>query len=240
MTVKSGVMGCAALCGYLIAGQALGDCTPVLMSGKDDVSVCKDWPAYPGLTINVEARFEPGGAKALDTYDLDLSVSMNAQPYQIATYHQPAAIVLDGVALRELTLDTARYKLTSDVRAFGVRASLSNGSRLIPLEENQLSLYVKEGEKLRPVLHKLVVYRYGGEWDGNCVGERYETSRTVELAKTSSYGYADLIVKTHETSTSSVGEGDACENKTTTYKPVLTTLRYDGESYVLPKGFKGD
>lgn len=64
-------------------------------------------------------------------------------------------------------------------------------------------------------------------------------TRTLEVAKTSSHGYADLIVKTRETGTTSEGEGDACEDKTTVYKSVLTTLRYDGKSYILPPGFKG-
>jgi hypothetical protein len=84
-----------------------------------------------------------------------------------------------------------------------------------------------------------VVYEYGGEWDDNCAGQRFEISRTVDIAKTSSNGYADLIVKTQEKSTTSMVEGDACEDETTVRKPVLTTLHYDGKTYVLPPGFKG-
>jgi hypothetical protein len=72
-----------------------------------------------------------------------------------------------------------------------------------------------------------------------CEGEHSEITRTVEIAKTSSHGYADLIVRTRETGTSSVGKGDACKDKITESKPVSTTLRYDGKSYVLPQGFKG-
>ncbi|MBK5375545.1 hypothetical protein JFT81_12980 [Pseudomonas sp. TH43] len=240
MTVTSGWIRCVVLCGGLMAGQAFADCTPATLAGQQDLSVCKDWPAYPGLILSAEARLKHGGAQALDTYDVDVTVLQGVQPDPVATYHQAAAITLDGVSLQELTLDTARYKLTPELRAFGVRATLSNGSRLIPLEENQLSLYVREGAKLRPVLSQLVVYRYGGEWDGECTGERYETSRTLEIGKTSSHGYADLIVKTQETGTSNVVKGADCEDKITVYDPVLTTLRYDGKSYVLPKGFKGD
>ncbi|MBX9406888.1 hypothetical protein K5E40_14495 [Pseudomonas baetica] len=239
MTMKSGLIGGVALCGWLMAGQVFADCTPAPVMGDEDLSVCKDWPAYPGLTISAKTRFTRAAAGALSTHDLDLSVLKDAQPKPIATYHQATAFVMDGVSLRELTLDTARYKLTPDLRAFGVRALLTNGSRLNPLEENQLSLYVREGEKLRPVLRQLVVYEYGGEWDDNCAGERFEISRTIDIAKTSSHGYADLIVKTQQTGTKSEGEGDACEDKTTVYSPVLTTLRYDGNSYVLPPGFKG-
>ncbi|MFJ2479991.1 hypothetical protein ACIOWE_06930 [Pseudomonas sp. NPDC087598] len=236
--MKSGLIRCVALGGWLMAGQVFADCTPPAVEGED-MSACKDWPAYPGLTISAATRFQRGTVEALATHDLDLSVLKEGQPNPIAAYQQPAAFVMDGVRLSELKIDTARYKLTPDLRAFGLRATLTNGSRLNPLEEHQLSLYVRDGETLRPVLRQLVVYEYGGEWDDNCAGERFEISRTVDIAKTSSHGYADLIVKTQETGTTNVVEGDTCEDKISVSKPVLTTLRYDGKTYVLPPGFKG-
>jgi hypothetical protein len=109
------------------------------------------------------------------------------------------------------------------------------------VDESWLSLYVKEGDKLRPVLDRLVVYAYGGEWDTRCAGERSNTMRTIEIGKTSSHGYADLIVKSVTTGMvgEGEGEGEGCDVKTTTAKPVLTTLRYNGKTYVLPEGFKG-
>ncbi|NYH07600.1 hypothetical protein [Pseudomonas moraviensis] len=242
MTVKSGVVGWVALCGSLMAGQVLADCVPAPVTGDLDFSVCKEWPAYPGLNISANAKFErssvPGGADTSGTYDFNLSVLKSDQTKPVATYHQASAFFSGGVALRELSLDTARYKLTPEVRAFGVRVQFTNSSRLNPLEETHLSLYVREGEKLRPVLSQLVVYEYGGEWDGDCAGERYETTRTVEIAKTSSHGYADLIIKTKTTGTTNVVEGNTCEDKISVSSPELTTLRYDGKSYVLPQGFK--
>ncbi|MFW9080233.1 hypothetical protein ACOI9X_13295 [Pseudomonas sp. P2757] len=242
MTVKSGVVGCVVFFATLVAAQALADCTPAPVTGNLDYSVCKEWPAYPGLIISAKALFErrptPGDVESNGIYDFDLSVLQEGQKEPLATYHQAAAFEQDGVAVYELTLDTARYKLTSDLRAFGVRVRLSNGSRLTPVDETQLSLYVREGEQLRPVLRQLAVYEYGGEWDDVCTGERYEISRTVEIAKTSSHGYADLIVKTQQTNTTNTGEGDACEDKITVSGPEFTTLRYDGNAYVLPAGFK--
>ncbi|MCU0120413.1 hypothetical protein N8H74_19280 [Pseudomonas sp. B2M1-30] len=235
MTVKSGLVFCAVL----LAGQASADCTPMPVKGDQDYSVCKEWPAYEGLTLSAYAHLNPAVADAFGTYDLDVSVLSEGHSAPIAAYHQAAAYTLEGVGLQELALDTARYKLAPDLRAFGVRARLNNASRLNPVEENQLSLYVREGAKLRSVLSKLLVYQYGGEWDGNCAGERFEITRTVEIAKTNSHAYADLIVKTQQTHTTSVGEGDACEDKTIVDKPVLTTLRYDGDSYAVPIEFKG-
>lgn len=243
MTAKSMWVGSAVLFGCLMAGQALAACTPPAVSGDLDFSVCKEWPAYPGQTISAKAGFKPsaddgeGGTHGF--YDLDLSVAQDGQSSPAATYHHASVYESDGVALSDMSLDTARYKLTTDLRAFGVRARFTNASRLNPMEEVQLSLYVREGATLRPVLQKLLVYQFSGEWDDDCTGQRSEMTRMVEVAKTSSHGYADLIVKTQQTGTTSAGKGEACKDSSTVYKPALTTLRYDGKSYVLPQGFKG-
>ena len=233
----------AALCGWLMAGQAWAGCTPPSVSTEVDFSLCKDWPAYPQLTITALSTFVPdpvyGHGDRVGSYDLSLAVITAGGPKPLAAYHQPSAFLSDAIALDNLELDTARYKLTPDLRAFGVRAHVKGSSRVNPLDETLLSLYVKESDKLRPVLDRLLVYSFSGEWDGNCAGERAETVRTLEMGKTSSHGYADIIVRS--VTTGLVGEGprDTCESKTTHEKPVLTTLRYDGKTYVLPQGFKG-
>jgi len=243
VTVKSGCIGWVALSGWLMAGQVLAECTPPAVTGQWDFSVCKDWPVDPPLTINAIAKFEPDPVYAqgdrIGAYDLDLSVSSADNSKPLATYHRPSAFQTDAFALESLELDTARYKLTADIRAFGVRAIFKGSSRVNPLDETQLSLYVKEGGKLRPVLDRMLVYRFSGEWDGNCAGERATTVSTIEIGKTSSHGFADLIVKSVTTGVSGEGEPGNCEMKTTNNKPVLTTLHYNGKSYVLPNGFQG-
>ncbi|WP_445179445.1 hypothetical protein [Pseudomonas sp. McL0111] len=243
MTVKSGVMGCAALLGVLMAGQVLAACERPAVVKVMDFSVCKDWPAFPGLTLTAVANFSPdpmyGESDRVGTYDLGLSVLSTDSPEPLATYRLPSAYMSDAIAVDDLQLDTARYKLTPELQAFGVRVRFRGSSRVNPVDETLLSLYVKEGSTLRPVMDRFVVYQFGGEWDGGCAGERYETIRTVELAKTRSHGYADLIVKSVSTSLVGEGEPQSCDVKSTTDKPVLTTLRYDGKAYVLPEGFKG-
>jgi hypothetical protein len=100
-----------ALCGALIAGQVLADCVPAPVTGDLDFSVCKEWPAYPGLTISANAKFErssvPDSADTSGTYDFNLTVLKSDQTEPVATYHQGSAFFSGGVALRELSLDTA-------------------------------------------------------------------------------------------------------------------------------------
>lgn len=243
MTVKSAWIGCVAICTWLLAGQAFADCSPAPVAHDMDFSICKDWPAYPGLTLSASTNFSPdpvyGASGIVGLYDLHLSLLATSCSKSLATFDQASAFSVDAIALEELKFDTARYKLKPDLQAFGVRVRFKNSSRLNPLDETWLSLYVKDGNALRPVMDRLVVHEYGGEWDGNCAGERYETSRTVELAKASTNGYADLIIKTISSSTVGNGEGEACVSNTVTQKPVLTTLRYDGKNYAVPRDFKG-
>ncbi|VVN98879.1 hypothetical protein PS718_02498 [Pseudomonas fluorescens] len=243
MTVKSGLIGCVVLGGWLMAGQVFAACTPPAVAGQWDFSVCKDWPVEPILTINALSKFvaDPVYANGdkIGSYDLDLSVVSADASTSLATYHQSSAFLTDAFALEAVELDTARYKLTPSLRAFGVRAIFKGSSSVNPLNETVLSLYVKEGDKLRPVLDRLLVYRFSGEWDGNCAGERGTTVRTIEMGKTSSHGFVDLIIKSVTTELTGEGPPDTCEMKTTNYKPELTTLRYDGRSYVLPNGFQG-
>ncbi|KOY02866.1 hypothetical protein [Pseudomonas nunensis] len=243
MTLKSGLMGCAALCGLVMTTQAFAECEKPTLYGDFGHSTCKDWPAYPGLSITAMSQFESGfsasGSGPEGKYDLDLAVVSAGESKPLATYHKSDAFESDAIVFEDLELDTARYKLTPELRAFGVRVRFKGSSSANPMDESWLSLYVKEGNKLRPVLERLVVYAYGGEWDTRCAGERSNTVRTIEIGKTSSHGYADLIVKSVTTGMVGEGEGEACDVKSTTSKPVVTTLRYDGKTYVLPGDFKG-
>jgi len=227
----------------MMTAQAFADCEKPIIEGAVGHTACKDWPAHPGLTITAVSQIEPGpetgGSERDGTYDLSLEVVSRDDPKPLATYRQASAFVSDAIAFEDLELDTARYNLTPELRAFGVRVRFKGSSSANPLDESWLSLYVKEGDKLRPVLDRLIVYSYGGEWDTRCAGERSNTLRTIEIGKTSSHGYADLIVKSVTTGMVGEGEGEDCNVKTTTAKPVLTTLRYNGKTYVLPDGFKG-
>lgn len=88
MTLKSGLIGCVVLSGWLMAGQVFAACTPPAVAGEN-VSACKVWPAYPGLTISASTRFEPGTTEALGTHDLDVSVLQDGQPTPLRITTRP-------------------------------------------------------------------------------------------------------------------------------------------------------
>ena len=245
MTLKYRWLGCVAMSGALGATQAYGRCEqPSLPEGVPGYSVCKEWPAYDGQTITALSQIEPDptlsdAPDGTGMYDLKLAVVSNVDGKPLARYAQASVYSSDAVRFDGLSIDTARYKLTSDLRAFGVRAGFTGSSRANPFEQAVLSLYVREGNALRPVLEQLVIESSNGEWDTNCAGEFSRTQRTLDLAKTSSHGFADLIVRSVTTGTqNTLGKTD-CESTDTVGKTVLTTLRYDGRQYVVPKDMRG-
>ncbi|MNN30580.1 hypothetical protein D3C81_1442340 [compost metagenome] len=245
MTLKYRWLGCVAMSGALSATQAYAECEkPLLPEGVPGYSVCKDWPAYDGQTITALSQIEPDptlsdAPDGMGMYDLKLAVMSNIDGKPLARYAQASVYSSDAVRFDGLSIDTARYKLTSDLRAFGVRAGFTGSSRANPFEQAILSLYVREGNVLRPVLEQLVIESGNGEWDTNCAGEFSHTKRTLDMAKTSSHGFADLIVRSVTTDTQNLVGRDDCEYKETVGKTVLTTLRYDGRQYVVPKEMQG-
>ncbi|MBU6959565.1 hypothetical protein KRR23_17725 [Pseudomonas sp. CVAP len=245
MTLKYSWLGCVAMSGALGATQAYAECvTPPLPEGVPGYSVCKDWPAYSGQTITALSQIEPDSTHSdepdgMGMYDLKLAVVSNVDGKPLAHYSKASVFSSDAIRFDGLSIDTARYKLTSDLRAFGVRAGFTGLSRANPFGESRLSLYVREGNTLRPVLEQLVIESGGGEWDTNCAGEFSNIKRTLDIAKTSSHGFADLIVKSVTTGSQDSVKNGECESKDTVGKTVLTTLRYDGQRYVVPKELQG-
>ncbi|WP_347904554.1 hypothetical protein [Pseudomonas purpurea] len=220
---------------------ALADCEPSVV-GEVSTVVCKAWPAFADMNIVATTTFRPADAHSgndVGDYDLYLTVTDGARTRSLAAYIQDRAYPADSIAFRNLTIDTARYNLSPGNRAFGLRAMAANESGNSPFRKTELTLYLKEGSVIRPVLQRLNVELYRGETDTDCVGKGDSLQRTVELANTRSHGYADLIVKTRRTHTHDVRVGEACEVRVD--KPVesLTTLRYDGKQYFIPKDLKG-
>lgn len=234
------VLGSLAL---LWLGTVSAQCLPPPRNAEvPGFSLCKDWPAFADQSISLLSERVPDPSdtgQGDGTYSLQLALLERHSGQVLASYRQPVAFVSDAFRLDSLTLDTGRFQLTPQLRAFGVRAAFEGSSRVNPFNQIWLSLYVREGSTLRPVLEKFLAHSYSGEWDGQCAGEGTQTTRTLEIAKTRSHGYADLIVRSVSVSTQSEKVGEACRSTSVTAKPVLITLHYDGQRYVLPNGYSG-
>lgn len=220
------------------AFQAQAACDIKAFDGKS-LSRCKVWPAVQNQAIAVTSTYlaDPGDDEA-GVFDLDLAIVDASSAKLIATYHKPGAYNSDAVRFDDLRIDTARYRLAPETRAFGLRSRFSHSSQANPYEKTDLALYVREGNALRPVLEGLVIAKSNGEFV-DCEGYEKTIRRSVEIGPTSHHGLADLIVTTRGSKTKNTRSGQHCVSNVTQLKQTRTTLTYDGEQYVVPEDFRG-
>jgi len=203
-----------------------------------DRAVCEPWRGLPGRFIVVLPMPRPSSEPGTEQFDLDVLVVQQADNGNterariVSRLFEESALTEDAVRIGEIKVDTARYTLAADARAFGVRILRQGSSRANPYSEETLTLYVPQAQKLAKVLDTLPVTLERGEWDTNCTGN-FETVRgTLSVARGSTHsGYADLILRESRSRSRSTPQGEECatHEQAPTFKS--TVLRYDGAVY---------
>ncbi|MFC4703315.1 MULTISPECIES: hypothetical protein [Paraburkholderia] len=201
-------------------------------------AACKIWPANEALTIAALPLPQKNNNDDEGTDDLEVLVADTASGTIIAHQFQKSAFSYDAVRFSGLTLDTARYQLTPQNRAFGVRVTHEGSSRINPFGQAALNLYVIDGQSLRTVVDGLIVSDSGGEWDGNCAGTFNNTTRILGLGPAGKEGYAALkVTELSSVTVNSVHHGD-CKDDTKTEKRTNFTLEYKNGKYGVPKSMQ--
>jgi hypothetical protein len=188
-----------------------------------DAATCKRAPDDPARTLAALAYPADGeDAKTLVVAVVDSRTTRVIRNYQVDVTEDAALMV----GADSLALDTAPYRLAPGVRAFGLRfrsdargASCADG-----IWRDELTLFVPDGARLRPVLKGLAMSR---SWARKgCFGNGGDTlvydeaTLSIALAPTSTKGYADLEVSARIRRN---GEGTAAVER--------LMLRYDGAEY---------
>lgn len=192
--------------------------------GPDDAiraSACKLWPDDKTkmlVAIAFEsATQEPESQEMQIPYYVAL---VNAETFQVLSRYksvieQDATTDIHGSSL---WLDTARYFLKPDTRAFGLRvSSFHDRCTYEGGSDNALTLFVIDGFTMRPVLQDLYLssWRYEGNrcGDGEVSEKRVDLTLSVEPTRTN--GYADLMVTA----------------KSSDNKKWTVNMRYNGKQY---------
>ncbi|HEV3426896.1 MAG TPA: hypothetical protein VG320_03355 [Paraburkholderia sp.] len=202
-------------------------------------AVCKAWPANEALTIAALPLPQKGSNDDTSTDDLEVLVADTASGTVIAHQFQKSAFSYDAVRFSGLTIDTARYQLTPQNRAFGIRVAHEGSSRVNPFGQTALSLYVIDGQSLRMVVDRLIVEDSGGEWDGNCAGSFSNTTRSLDLGPAGKEGYVALKGTEKSAQTVNVVQNGDCKydvNKSS--KRTGFTLEYKNGKYTVPKAMQ--
>jgi hypothetical protein len=198
-------------------------------------AACKVWPADPSLMLAVLPMPQAGASDDEATYDVEVLLVDRRSGAIVAHSLQPSAITSDAIGLSSIEFDTARYQLTPQLRAFGVRVTYEGSSRVDPYEAQVLSLYVRDGGALRRVLADMVVSNSTGEWDGNCAGTFSSTTRTLAVGPADDSGFATLRIGEVSKETVARQTGHDCVSTDGVPKRSTTTLNYNGTAYSVPK-----
>jgi hypothetical protein len=116
----------------------------------------------------------------------------------------------------------------ANVRAFGLRIIYSGSSRVNPYEDEKITLFVTEKDKLIPVLKDFTSYLSTGDWDTNCAGEFNSKSAVFVIEPTLSNGFFDIKVNYKDIKTiNKIVSGD-CKGTETATKSSIKLVNING------------
>ncbi len=123
----------------------------------------------------------------------------------------------DAVYINDISIDTAKYLVQENVRAFGVVIHTRSMSQPNPYSSNYISLFIPDGKKLQIILKNFEIYSYGGETNMNCWGKFFETKTTLEMLKRTTHGFFDIKIINNNSEINYKEKDDDCvESKTST------------------------
>ncbi len=188
-------------------------------------SACKQWSFKKNLVITAFA-YDSGNEDQKDLYVSIIDKNNRHIIHSLkSTINEDSTVAVGPFSLK---LDTAKYQLTDDLRAFGLRfySSALGPSCGSGYQNDELTLYIPDGEYLRPVLTLNTAVQ---RWLKGCPAETRDSSveeatLTISVANTSSHGFHDLIVTAKIIASSPNIEP---KNRTENY-----IFHYDGHSYL--------
>jgi hypothetical protein len=234
--VRPGLVGAALACLLLQPAHAAESCPGTVAAAvaksagirkkgtEGDVvaASCKLWP-YDGKTILSAFAF-----RTKDEEVKTLVVAMlDARSGRVVASYE-TGVGEDGLVQfgdESLSIDTAPYQLAPDARAFGVRfRSAAHGPSWADAGwEDELTLFVRTGDALRPVLRGLAMSSWHDvDEDRRDADRRIDRAElSLALARTSSHGFVDLTVSARIARVAGTGKP----------RTEQSTLRYDGNVY---------
>ncbi|MET6990802.1 hypothetical protein [Sediminicola arcticus] len=100
----------------------------------------------------------------------------------------------DAIKLENIEVVYQPYQLTKNSETIGVLIEYNGGSRPNPYSSTELSLFIRNGEKLVCVLKDYSIYRLNGETDGMSIGEFVEHRLIIRPNLNSKSEFYDLNI----------------------------------------------
>lgn len=132
----------------------------------------------------------------------------------ISRYFEEKAWHSDAVYLESIQIDTAPYFVHENYRAFGLRLNFYVKSRATIYSSTQLSLFIKEGNKIENILKNFTVKLSEGDSDTNCNSYVEDHQKILIVTKNKTNDFFDILVKDSITKTTTEEvDGDCKDTK---------------------------
>lgn len=204
--------------------------------------ICKVWPSHPELTLAAVPLIHHGDGDDPDTGDLDVLV---LDTHTLAVRHRLRLLDIikeDATPTSELSLDTARYRLSATTTAFGLLVSVDHGSIIGSFSETDLLLLAIIDGKLRLVLPSYAVAMSREDDDSSgparCPSDSTTSSAVLNMAATGHAGFADINVTEDDTEAKANANANAaadsaneCPAMSEQNSQIKTRLTFDGQTY---------
>lgn len=191
--------------------------------------VCKQWPFDKSKVIAAFAYDSGGGTNENDPFNELLIAIIDQQKNKVVGSHKEKYYLEPG-GIGYLRIDTARYDVAPNLRAFGldIKSGYSHNCGDGGAGEER-TLYVQDKDSLRPILHLpyMSSWTYIKSADNRCGADSdveiiENVNYSIEPGINEANGYRDLIITANSSRT---------DGKPTGKDKFSYTLSYDGNKY---------
>lgn len=196
------------------------------------LTACKHLPTDDSLAIVVFA-YQAGEDEAdgFSAYDVEILLTNRNNGAIKQRFFKEKWWVSDAIKLNNVIIDTARYWVTPNERAFGIRTSYRGSSQVNPFNYSDLYLFTSQPKRLNLIANEIKIAQFSGEIDLSCRGTYLEKKSTLHILRSKTNGYFDLQIKTLQQDTYFKNNGDECDER---YKKPIKSqyiLRYQNGVY---------
>ncbi len=197
----------------------------------EDLYVQKILPYDKNSTVVVLPRMENSGDEEVTYYDAYIFIVDSLSGKIKNKYIEQSAWTSDALSLDSIYIDTAPYILNLNTMGFGVRVHYRGASTSAPFSRTNFSLFIQNGNTLKPVIKNFSIDEDRGSWDTRCKGEYSNTISKLSIDKDTTNGFNNIIVNTEIIETKSFMYKNECESIISSVNSVKKILKYNKKQY---------
>ncbi len=200
---------------------------------KVDFISYKKIPHYPSETIVVipEIVKDEGAYFELNSHIFIVDSESGKIKNSFFESHKTNEWYSDAIALINISIDTAPYYIQNKKRAFGINVKYVGMSRVNPYVSKTTSLFIKQNSELKRILNRFEIYKYYGEWNGQCHGDINEEKKILIMDKNKTNGFYNILIKNKKTNTKTyLNNKEECIDKENS-KTISSTLIFEEGEY---------